>query len=73
MVAAGSGIALLPASLARYVGAAAVAVPLAKSPMITHVFAHPHAPLPRALQQFLGILPRAGASVRGKGTRNTRA
>lgn len=58
MVAAGSGIALLPASLARYVGPAAVAVPLRRSPMITHVFVHPHAPLPPALRHFLGVLPR---------------
>lgn len=39
MVAAGSGIALLPQSLARVVGRAAVVVPLAKPPMLTHVFA----------------------------------
>lgn len=68
MVAAGSGIALLPASLARYVGPAAVAVPLRKSPMITHVFAHPHAPQPPALQQFLGTLPHASKTRRSRGT-----
>jgi DNA-binding transcriptional LysR family regulator len=39
MVAAGSGIALLPASLARVVGRAAVVVPLKKAPQVTHVFA----------------------------------
>lgn len=39
MVAAGSGIALLPASLERVVGHAAVLVPLSKAPLLTHVFA----------------------------------
>jgi len=39
LVAAGSGIALLPASLARVVGAAAIVVQLKKAPTLTHVFA----------------------------------
>jgi DNA-binding transcriptional LysR family regulator len=39
MVAAGSGIALLPVSLARVVGPAAVVVPLKKAPVLTHAFA----------------------------------
>ena len=39
MVAAGSGIALLPASLERVVGHAAVAVPIRNAPQLTHVFA----------------------------------
>ncbi len=39
LVAAGMGLALLPASLARFVGDAAVALPLRKAPAITHVFA----------------------------------
>jgi LysR family transcriptional regulator, benzoate and cis,cis-muconate-responsive activator of ben and cat genes len=39
MVAAGSGIALLPSSLVRVVSEAAVMVPLNKAPKVTHVFA----------------------------------
>lgn len=39
LVAAGMGIALLPASLARFVGEAAAALPLRRAPAITHVFA----------------------------------
>jgi LysR family transcriptional regulator, benzoate and cis,cis-muconate-responsive activator of ben and cat genes len=58
MVAAGSGVALLPESLGRFVGHAAVAVPLLKAPKITHVFAHPPGPAPAPLKQFLELLPR---------------
>jgi DNA-binding transcriptional LysR family regulator len=58
MVAAGSGIALLPNSLARVVGTAAVAVPLKKAAPITHVFAHAAGPLAPAMRQFLAILRR---------------
>lgn len=64
MVAAGSGVALLPASLARFVGGAAAAVPLAKPPVITHVFAHPVGPLARPLREFLELLPRSGRAGR---------
>lgn len=41
MVAAGSGIAILPVSLARFLSTAVVAVPLKRGPAITHVFASP--------------------------------
>lgn len=63
MVAAGSGVALLPESLARFVGQAAVAVPLLKSPTITHVFAHPLGPPAAALKTFLEFLPRPGKAA----------
>lgn len=47
MVAAGSGIAVLPASLARFLSTAVTAVPLKGAPTITHVFASPLArPVP---------------------------
>jgi len=39
MVAAGSGVALLPASLANVTGGSTAAIPLKGSPSITHVFA----------------------------------
>jgi len=58
MVAAGSGIALLPISLARVVGSAAVAVALKKSAPVTHVFAHGTSALSPAMQTFLAILRR---------------
>lgn len=60
MVAAGSGVALLPESLARLVGEAGVAVPLAKAPAITHVFAHPPGPAAGPLRLFMELLPRLG-------------
>lgn len=65
MVAAGSGIALLPESLARLVGEAAVAVPLARAPEITHVFAHPPGSGNAVLRKFLAVLaPRLSAGRR---------
>lgn len=39
MVAAGSGVALLPASLANVTGSSTAAIPLKGSPTLTHVFA----------------------------------
>lgn len=57
MVAAGTGVALLPVSLARFLADAAVAIPLAKSPAITHVFAHPVGSATPALKSFLALLP----------------
>jgi len=58
MVAAGSGVAILPESLTRFVGKAAVAVPLFKSPVITHVFAHRIGILSAPMKEFLAYLPR---------------
>jgi DNA-binding transcriptional LysR family regulator len=40
MVAAGSGVALLPRALARVVGSSAAVLPLHPPALITHVFAH---------------------------------
>lgn len=56
MVAAGAGVALLPASLSRVVGSAAVALPLSGSPGLTHVFARPAATPSPAMAAFLRCL-----------------
>lgn len=56
MVAAGTGVALLPASLSRVVGAAAAVVPLSKAPPISHVFARPAGSPSAAMRQFLALL-----------------
>ncbi len=53
MVAAGSGVALLPESLARVTGDAAKAIPLKKPSILTHMFAHLTAPIPEAMRLFL--------------------
>ena len=56
MVAAGTGIALLPASLARVVGKAAAVIPLKKAPVIAHVFARPAGTASLVMKQFIGLL-----------------
>lgn len=56
MVAAGSGIALLPASLARVVGDAAVVVRLKKAPVLTHVFARQSGGGSETMRLFLALL-----------------
>lgn len=56
MVAAGAGIALLPASLARVVGNAAAVIPLRKAPAITHVFARAAGTPSPAVKQFMTVL-----------------
>lgn len=53
MVAAGTGIALLPASLARVVGEAAAVVPLKPAASIAHVFARPAGTPSAVMQLFL--------------------
>ncbi len=58
MVAAGSGIALLPESLARVMGSATVAIPLKKAPPITHVFAHGASSPSAPMKQLLELLRR---------------
>jgi len=58
MVAAGSGIALLPESLAQVTGLATSAVALKEVIAITHVFAHAAASRSVALQQFVRLLKR---------------
>ena len=56
MVAAGAGLALLPASLARIVGEAAAVIPLRKAPRIEHVFARAAGPLSPPLRDFTALL-----------------
>jgi DNA-binding transcriptional LysR family regulator len=57
MVAVGSGIAVLPASLARPAGDALVSVPLAdKGASITHMFAHRQRVANAALETFLTVV-----------------
>lgn len=58
MVAAGAGIALLPASLARIVGDAAAVIPLKPAAPVAHVFARAAGAPPPALRQFLTLLGR---------------
>jgi DNA-binding transcriptional LysR family regulator len=56
MVAAGSGVALLPESLAHLMGKAVSALPLKESPEITHVFAHGPGRMSGAMRVFLELL-----------------
>lgn len=56
MVAAGSGVALLPASLAQVTGPAVMAVPLVKEPGITHVFACAAGRVSGPMKEFLALL-----------------
>lgn len=56
MVAAGSGVALLPESLAHLMGKAVSALPLEESPEITHVFAHGPGRMSGAMREFLEML-----------------
>lgn len=61
MVAAGTGVAVLPASLARIVGNAAVVIPLRPQPSVTHVFARLAGPPAPALRSFLRLLAESRA------------
>jgi DNA-binding transcriptional LysR family regulator len=56
MVAAGAGIALLPASLARVVGNAAAVLPLKKVPAVTHVFARGAGSPSEPMRQLINLL-----------------
>lgn len=57
MVAAGAGISILPASLARNTGDSLVAVPLAdKSAVVTYVFVHRQVQLEEPLRNFVAEL-----------------
>lgn len=56
MVAAGAGIAILPASLARVVGKAAAVIPLKKAASISHVFARVAGTPAPAIRQFVEVL-----------------
>lgn len=63
MVAAGSGIALLPASLARVVGDASAVVPIKKAPLLAHVFACNAGSRSPAMRHFLSLLETSGGGV----------
>jgi DNA-binding transcriptional LysR family regulator len=58
MVAAGSGVALLPESLAHLMGNAVAAVPLKeeRTAAITHVFAHGPGRMSGAMREFLEVV-----------------
>jgi DNA-binding transcriptional LysR family regulator len=56
MVAAGSGVALLPESLARIPGEGVAVLRLREAPVITHVFAHAAGAVPGGLQRFMRML-----------------
>jgi LysR family transcriptional regulator, benzoate and cis,cis-muconate-responsive activator of ben and cat genes len=69
MVAAGTGIALLPASLSRVVGEAAAAVPIRRAPRISHVFARPAGTPVLAMRKFMELLGEARTAGTGKTAR----
>lgn len=56
MVAAGTGIAILPVSLARVIGKAAAVIPLKKAASITHVFARASGTPSSPMRQFVEML-----------------
>lgn len=56
MVAAGSGVALLPESLARIPGEGVAVLRLREAPVITHVFAHAAGTVPVGLMRFIRML-----------------
>lgn len=56
MVAAGSGVALLPESLAQWTGTSTVALPLEGNPGITHAFAVGAARSTAAMETLLALL-----------------
>jgi DNA-binding transcriptional LysR family regulator len=56
MVAAGTGIALLPSSLARIVGGAAADIPIKKAPTFAHVFARTIGKPSPAMRHFVALL-----------------
>lgn len=56
MVAAGSGVAILPESLRHFLGDSAAGVALAGSPEITHVFALAQSPPPQPMNGLLKVL-----------------
>lgn len=59
MVAAGSGVAILPESLKNFTGASTSAVPLKGFPSITHVFAHSTANLAEPMKVLLQRLTKS--------------
>lgn len=67
MVAAGIGIALLPASLARVVENSAAVLPMEKMADLVHVFAHREGATSPALRRFLAVLTEIGEPRGGGG------
>ncbi len=64
MVAAGSGVAILPASVESVAGDAVATVTLRDADAtVTYVFAHRAGPVPAAMQKFLAVM-RAGPAVK---------
>jgi DNA-binding transcriptional LysR family regulator len=59
MVAAGSGVAVLPESLRSFAGESVVGIPLKGSPAVTHVFAVGRGAASGAMKDFLALLPSA--------------
>jgi|GEM_PF-236978 len=72
MVAAGSGIALLPEALTQVVGSAAVTVPLKEAPLITHVFAFAHGSerAQKPIQHLLALLNETSQNHTNTAKRN---
>lgn len=64
MVAAGSGVALLPASLTAFAGASVAGIPLKGTPEISHVFAVGPSRPSLPMQHLLGLLTPGGRSRR---------
>lgn len=56
MVAAGSGVALLPETLTRVTGDSVAVVGLKEAPRLTHVFAHPAGRAPAPLRDFMAMM-----------------
>jgi DNA-binding transcriptional LysR family regulator len=65
MVAAGSGVAILPESLGSFAGSSAPGISLRGAPEITHVFARPDSTPPAAMKYLLEALaPASGPKDR---------
>lgn len=59
MVAAGSGVALLPESLGNIVRSSAASIPLKGAPKVTHFFALKEGPAAGAMKSFVSFLARS--------------
>jgi DNA-binding transcriptional LysR family regulator len=64
MVAAGTGIALLPISLSRVVADAAAVIPIRKALRISHAFARPAGSPSPAMRRFMAVLNAPPSSGR---------
>lgn len=67
MVAAGSGIAILPAALGQFIQRSVHAISLRETLAITHVFACPDGRPSAPLAEWLRLLPRLKAKRKGAG------